>query len=100
MENEKGRKVLKMLINVILLSIIFALTFLVFVMPRDDRYPDTYSENVTIVLRFFSFFEFLASSVWLAINRKKIVLMVFLLFNFITLYKVVDTFFLFHHPLF
>lgn len=88
----KPKKVLMILINIILLILLSIIVFILSLCHRDWLYPNTYSDNVTDVIRFLSLFEILISTFLVSLNKTKTVTAVLIICNLFTFYKFISTF--------
>lgn len=86
----KIRKIIKLIINILLFAIMYFLTFLVTIVPRDWLYPDRYTDSAGTVIVFFSSIVFWISIILGLLNRKKWIWIALILPNLFTLYKVLD----------
>lgn len=84
------RKIIKLIINILLFAIMYFLTFLVTIFPRDWLYSDRYTDSARAVIVFFSSIVFWISIILGLLNRKKRIWIVLILPNLFTLYKVLD----------
>lgn len=90
MKNNKSIE--KIIINIILFAFLFIMVFILFLCPRDWIYTDTYSDDVTDVIRFISLCEVVISIALVTLNKRKMAITVLILTNAFTLYKFISTF--------
>lgn len=93
-DNKMGiKKKVHIVINGLLLIVLFLIVFtLMFLCPKDWLYPETYSDNVTTVIRALTVVEVLLSGVCGMLNKNKVMMVVLVLLNVFVIYKFASTF--------